>query len=481
MTTAARPESPPFKNAYWVEPGLLLAGPYPGDVSTEQAEAKIRALADSGIGVVINLQPADEVNREGASFPDLKSRLADLGIDCIRLPIRDMDVPAKADMSKVLDAIDHANALGKTVYVHCWGGHGRTGTVVGCWLRRHGLDGQQGALARMKEIRAAADIHAESPQTPAQRNLVSTWPSPDMIPASNRLAGAVWGALVADALGVPYEFGPSCSVNDVKWGAVGTHGQPPGTWSDDGGLLLALLDSLVHVGFDTQDQGRRSVAWLDGADYKPGKLFDVGGTTRRALVRIRNGAVPEEAGGMSETDNGNGSLMRILPIGLVGAANVADLVEHAERSSSVTHGHPRARLVCALYCLTVERLLAGELDRKAALLSAIGELRACRETEFAADLDLILSFSEPRGSGYVVDTFWSAWTAFETARSYEECVRRAVAYGGDTDTTACVAGGLAGIYWGVSGIPGIWLVDMRGRGIVQPLVSELLTTRAAAH
>ncbi len=480
MTAPAQLQNGPFENAYWVAPGLLLAGPYPGDVTKQGTEAKIGALVASGIGVVVNLQPTTEVNYEGMPFPDLMSRLSDLGIHSIRMPIRDMDVPSTGDMSKVLDEIDRSNALGKAVYVHCWGGHGRTGTVVGCWLRRHGLEGQHGALARLKELRSAAGIYSESPQTPAQRRFVSEWPSPDAIPTPNRLAGGVWGALVGDALGVPYEFGPARSAEEVQWAFAGMHGQPPGIWSDDGGLLLALLDSLLKVGFDTEDQGRRSVAWLDGPDYKPGELFDVGGTTRRALVRIRNGAIAEGAGGNAETDNGNGSLMRILPIGLIESITAEALVERARRASSITHRHPRAQLVCALYCLTVRRLLQGELDRKAALRLAAGELTAHTPSSLGAELNEIFGFSALGGSGYVVDTLWSAWTAFESASSYEECVRKAVAYGGDTDTTACVAGGLAGVYWGISGIPGTWLAEMRGREIVQPLVAELLKSSAVS-
>jgi ADP-ribosylglycohydrolase/protein-tyrosine phosphatase len=472
-------ETVPFANSYWVAPGLLMAGPYPGDVDRDTTEIKIGALAAVGIRTVINLQPKHEGGRGGATFPDLTSRLAERGIESRRMPVRDMDIPSRAEMVSILDAIDERNAVGDAVYIHCWGGHGRTGTVVGCWLGRHGLDASD-PLQRLKDLRAAAGIYSESPQTSDQRHLVIDWPSPDTIPLINRLVGSVWGALVGDALGVPYEFGPPRSPAEIVWGAEGTYGQPAGTWSDDGGLLLALLDSLLAMGFDTDDQGRRAVAWLEGPDYKPGALFDVGGTTRRALARIGAGTRAEAAGGESESDNGNGSLMRILPICLVSSGSTDALIEWAERSSSITHRHPRSRLVCALYCLTAQRLLAGELDRKAALQFAIDELRRSRDADFHEDIGKILDFSDPHGSGYVVDTFWSAWSAFESAESYEQCVRQAVAYGNDTDTTACVAGGLGGIYWGLSGIPGDWLSGMRGRDIVMRIVARLVQTLSNA-
>jgi hypothetical protein len=141
------------------------------------------------------------------------------------------------------------------------------------------------------------------------------------ISMADRLAGGVWGHLVGDALGVPYEGLPPDRIGKVRFGAKGTHHQPPGTWSDDGGLMLALLDSLLKAGFDTGDQGRRALAWLVGPAYKPGPAFSIGGTTEDALVRIANGVDAESAGGADERNNGNGSLMRILPIALVGSGS----------------------------------------------------------------------------------------------------------------------------------------------------------------
>lgn len=125
---------------------------------------------------------------------------------------------------------------------------------------------------------------------------------PDMsdrgvLPLPARLAGAVWGHLVGDALGVPYEFLPASDITTVEWGAKGTHHQPPGTWSDDGALMLALLDSLLTTGFDTDDQGGRAVDWRRDGRYAPGgRVFDIGGTTSAALAAIQHGTPAVEAG-----------------------------------------------------------------------------------------------------------------------------------------------------------------------------------------
>src|SRR5687767_15859369 len=125
--------------------------------------------------------------------------------------------------------------------------------------------------------------------------------------------GAVYGHLVGDAIGVPYEFGHH--IETVELRGHGTHNQRPGTWSDDGALMLALLDSLVSVGFDPEDQGRRALAWWDERAYTPDGdgAFDIGSATSTALHRLRAGVPAIDAGGTEERDQGNGSLMRILP------------------------------------------------------------------------------------------------------------------------------------------------------------------------
>lgn len=298
---------------------------------------------------------------------------------------------------------------------------------------------------------------------------------------ATRLVGGVWGHLVGDAVGVPYEFWSANDIGEVQFGAKGSHHQPPGTWSDDGALMLALLDSLLTAGFDVEDQGRRSVAWmLDGAYTPDGDgLFDIGGTTSQALRAIEGGAAAADPGPADEWSCGNGSLMRILPMALVGRdLPDADLIDRATRASRVMHGHPRAQVACALYVLVAARLLAGERDRARALEDSrdIHRVKFADEPVMAEAFDHLLAYTERGGRGRVWDSFWSAWDAFAGAQSYQETIERAVAYGHDTDTTAAIAGGLAGIYWGIDGIPAEWLAGMRGREIVGPLVDRLLAT-----
>jgi ADP-ribosylglycohydrolase len=290
-----------------------------------------------------------------------------------------------------------------------------------------------------------------------------------------RLVGAVWGHLIGDAIGVPYEFSRPGTIDTVRWGATGSHNQPAGTWSDDGGLMLALLDSLLVAGFDTEDQGRRALAWYETAAYKPGPLFDVGVTTSRALNRLRSGTPAIEAGGGGERDNGNGSLMRILPVALVDRTlSIDQLVERASSASSLTHRHPRARLTCAVYCVLARRLLEGADGDSSLLDSVVDDVRRAGAPELRDELEHLTGFETRTGDGYVLDCFWSAWDAFASTTSYPEAVEKAIGFGNDTDTTACVAGGLAGLRWGIGSIPVEWRQAMRGQELVRPLIDRLI-------
>ena len=165
----------------------------------------------------------------------------------------------------------------------------------------------------------------------------------------SRMKGGLWGSLVGDALGVPVEFeGRAARVADPVLGmrAYGTHRQPAGTWSDDGALLLCSVESLVEKGFDTSDMGRRFLDWRDhGLWTAHGDVFDIGNATSQALERVRRGVPAGEAGGQDEASNGNGSLMRILPVVFAefGEAT-AVFSDKIHRASSVTHGHPRSQM-----------------------------------------------------------------------------------------------------------------------------------------
>jgi ADP-ribosylglycohydrolase len=300
----------------------------------------------------------------------------------------------------------------------------------------------------------------------------------------DRQSAAVWGHLVGDAIGVPYEF--RTSIDSIELRGYGSHNQPPGTWSDDGALMLALFDLLLTAGFEPEDQAQRALAWADARAYTPDGdgRFDIGGATLGALSRLRNGVPGLDAGGTGERDQGNGSLMRILPIGVVDhAPDDATLVEHAHLAGRVTHGHPRCQVASALYVLIVRELLRASDEPEAALATAVDRLRAVymEQPAFASVLDELLAHrSNVRkwGDGWVFDSFWSAWEAFAQSASYRETIDRAVRFGNDTDTTAAIAGGLAGIRWAFDDERGIsheWPAALRGQEIVDSLLRRMAT------
>jgi len=167
----------PVPESYWVRPGQLLAGNYPEAEDKEEVRARLRRMLESGIRVFVDLTEAGEKMLDPyASL--LAEEAAALGVaaEHHRLPITDFETPTAAQMSRILDTIDAALAAGQAAYVHCFFGIGRTGTVVGCYLVRHGLTGEQ-ALAELTRLRQGTYFEGMmSPVTEAQRQMVQDWP-----------------------------------------------------------------------------------------------------------------------------------------------------------------------------------------------------------------------------------------------------------------------------------------------------------------
>ncbi len=172
----------PFDRSYWVVPGRLLAGFYPSSDDRQEATEKLRRLLSVGVRHVINLTEPIEKNWNGVPLSDYEPELLaladeeDLQVNCCRQPIRDLDVPTIASMKSILNTIDEAMQYGKIVYVHCWGGRGRTSLVVGCFLARHGMATGEKALQMIRYLRRTdAKANAEAPETSAQKEFVRNW------------------------------------------------------------------------------------------------------------------------------------------------------------------------------------------------------------------------------------------------------------------------------------------------------------------
>lgn len=313
------------------------------------------------------------------------------------------------------------------------------------------------------------------------------------------ITATLLGLAVGDALGVPVEFQQRAALAAepvTTMQGYGTHNQPAGTWSDDSSLAFCLAESLCQ-GYDLGDLARRFVNWNEHGYWTPhGTVFDIGIATSQALRRLASGVAPVLAGGAHEDDNGNGSLMRILP--LVFALRHLPIHERYQRVadvSSLTHRHIRSVLACFLYCEYALELLKGAdkhsalkaLKQRMPFLEAERSIDAMELDHFHRILERRVSHYEVRplteyyeaeiaSSGYVVHTLEASLWCFLTTDSYKEAVLKAVNLGSDTDTTGCVTGGLAGLYYGLESIPAEWLQPLARRTDIEDLAQRLGTS-----
>lgn len=299
----------------------------------------------------------------------------------------------------------------------------------------------------------------------------------------SQLEGGLTGLLIGDALGVPYEFCRPESIphrDHIEFEPPpefhrAHYGTPPGTWSDDGAQALCLLDSLIECKrLDPHDLAKRFLNWYSsGYMAVDQKVFDVGIHTSRVLQAIHNGLPVLEAGALGHEARGNGSLMRSLPLALWHQGDDYSLVMDAHLQSKVTHGDLYCQVCCALYCLWARQFLK-EVDNP--WTSAVDALQQIyiNEHEYLDVLDAIRPTEAPqgKGTGYVVDCLNSARLAVESG-NYEQVVKTAISLGHDTDTTACVAGGIAGIRDEIDNIPQRWRDQLRGQELFQPLMLRL--------
>lgn len=293
-------------------------------------------------------------------------------------------------------------------------------------------------------------------------------PEGDFLCAKNamerRLRQGLFGFCVGDALGVPVEFSnrnerKEDPVREMR--AYGTHRQPAGTWSDDTSLMLCLVDA-VNQGYSIQKTADNFMDFYKNGAFTPyGEVFDIGISTKEAIEKMCVGETPARCGGASVGDNGNGSLMRVLPLAFYGLRMEGpQLISLVEEVSSLTHGHKRSMFACIFYVKFAIRLMAGDsktdaLDRTIRFVKQYcAESYAVEWEHFDRILSkqiLELEENSIHSTGYVVDTLEAALWAFLGGKSYREIVLTAVNLGGDTDTVAAIAGGLAGIYYCVYG------------------------------
>ena len=318
----------------------------------------------------------------------------------------------------------------------------------------------------------------------------------------------IMGVVVGDALGDPVQFMSRDEVAHRPQGPVkgmeagGIFDMPEGCWTDDSSMTLAALDSIKKLDkVDPVDIMNNFVEWYVNGKYTPfGYSFDIGRTCATAIEKYESdinwkgfegveGMNPSVAvticGGTDARSNGNGSLMRIMPVCLYAIENAlpdAETVELIHVVSGLTHNHLRSRMACGLYYFCAKAILTenGSLQERLQIGINNGsnfyedDMDNFKELSFYFRLRYLDEFKiEPainiKSSGYVVDTLEAAiWSLINTA-SLEEALLKAVNLGDDADTVGAVAGGLAGLYYGYDAIPKEWLEVIQRRDWIEEL------------
>lgn len=302
----------------------------------------------------------------------------------------------------------------------------------------------------------------------------------------NQYLAAIIGHAVGDAMGIPTEFSkreellknPVLEMIDSP-----DLGLPAGSWSDDTAMEIATIDSFIHKKcFDYKDIMDRWVKWINESEYtSTGVTFDIGRTCLKAIKKYCNGSAPLQCGSTSINENGNGSLMRILPVALYAYMRNLDdisIQRLTDEMSSLTHAHEVSRLGCYIYVQFVICLLkeyekedayryVQDLDYSSYNVNSINLYTRILDGQIEGQI-----LDDIKSTGYIVDTLECVLWIFMNARNYKEAIIASTNIGGDTDTIGAIVGSMAGIYYGIDSIPSKWLDKLQRKEYLVELTSK---------
>lgn len=308
---------------------------------------------------------------------------------------------------------------------------------------------------------------------------------------NENMRNAVLGVITGDALGCPVQFESREEIARhpvTGMRGYGTFNLPEGSWTDDSSLTIAALESIRRLGkVDVNDIMNNFCGWLYEGKFTPfGYSYDIGRGTRLSIDRYSHDRNPYTCGGTGERDNGNGSLMRIIPVcvfAAVSGMSEEEMIHTVDEAGGLTHNHPCAKTACGLYAFLVKALIEedGSLNER---------LKKGMENGFAwydshpndslyrygrlRNLESFRSLPATKisGSGYVVDSLEAAVWCLLNGNTFEETVLKAVNLGEDTDSVAAIAGGLAGLYYTADAIPRDWYHALQSRNVFEPLLEK---------
>lgn len=507
----ASPDHPtPLRNSYWVLPGSVLAGEHPGGANRDDTRERLKKLAAAGVECFIDLTGPGETRPYDPDLP--------YDVEYLRKPIRDHGIPAEqAHMAEILDILHDCVRLGRTVYVHCRAGIGRTGTVMGCFLIERGLSGQD-ALEELNHLWRECErsqTWSRIPETPEQAEYVLRWKarpgapvqaaasSPVRAPASppapvpqavaqpmgilsdaadplldpealtaarnlrDRYLGALLGLAVGDAVAAATQYrraGTFTPVGDMLGG--GPFDLPRGGYSDDTAMALCLADSLLERnGFDARDQIETYRRWqTEGYLSATGQCVGITASTARAIARAqwRRQAF---SGSHDPSQLDPEPLSRVAPAVMYFFGSRERAIDCATEAARTTCQAPVVLESCRTLARAVHAALSGQ-PKDAVLDKVSGRLRpAVRDSGVRGEV---------RHGGGAPAVLAAAVAAFEATDNFRDAVLEAANLGGDSDVVASVAGQLAGAHYTVNGIPTSWHNSLMNKELIASYADRLL-------
>jgi ADP-ribosyl-[dinitrogen reductase] hydrolase len=476
---------PPLPNSYWVLPGQVLAGEYPGAPESAATRERLARLLAAGVGCFVDLTQPDELPPYHAELP--------LRVEYLRKPILDHGVPADVrHMDEILDSLRQQLALGRVVYLHCRAGIGRTGLVAGCLLAERGHRGEAALteLNRLWQSSARAAVWPFVPETPEQQEYVRGWTPHIFLPGAaddpllepatlaavralrERFLGTLLGLALGDAMAAATQYkraGRFEPVGDLLGG--GPFDLPRGAWSDDTAMALCLAESLLERdGFDARDQVARYRRWqLEGHLSATGQCLGITAATARALARAQWRRQPF-SGSHNPDALAPESLSRVPPVVMFYFADRQAAIERAAEAARATSQTPAALAACRALAAALHAALSGQ--PKEAIVAEAQTVLAAPDAQ-GVIAAAVPGGSRPRNGGAPV-ALGAALEAFAGTANLRDAVLAAANMGGNSDVVAGAAGALAGAHYTAGAIPNLWRNSLMKNDLLEGFADRLL-------
>ncbi|MGH8249094.1 MAG: ADP-ribosylglycohydrolase family protein [Steroidobacteraceae bacterium] len=482
----AKPSLPlPLPHCYWIEPGRILAGEYPGGTSEKATRQRLRRLVEAGVDCFIDLTEPGEMD----AYESLLPRLSERGrVSYLRMAIPDHGLPQSiGQMQEILDALERMLADRRCVYLHCRAGIGRTNVVAGCWMACDGDVGEQ-ALTRLNE-RWRESARSRSwpivPETPEQAAFVRNWRAPG---ATHVVQPVDPAAPVAPVVAAP-PLGLRDRVRGMLLGlaageALGhaTHGLPAGAWFANTAMALCLAESFVETGgHDAADEVERYQSWQhQGLWSSTGECVGISEATSRALAAAKWTGIPY-SGSHDPAQASAEPLARIGPAVVWHLSDADAAIDAAVSCTRVTHQAPLTLDAVRYFASLLAGALAGA-DKQTLLAPMFGptpdywdeaglrpRIRNVAEGSWRSRKPRKMVLARHAAATVLETALW----AFDQGDDLQQCLESAAGSKGDPSTVAAVVGQLAGAHYGASRLPPAWRDSLARADEIEALADEL--------